>query len=61
MTEQDTRSFVDFVRYMYSENCSERLKWGNEPYPTAKAYLRKNRRFLESLYQQKKKLIEKQT
>ena len=55
MTEKDTRSFLDFVRYMYSENCRERFEFGLKPYPTAKAYLRKNRNFLESLYKEKKK------
>ena len=51
----DTKSFVSFVRYMYDENCQERSEHGQKPYPTAKAYLRKNRNFLESLYKQKKK------
>jgi hypothetical protein len=40
---------------MYSENCKERFEFGEKPFPTAKAYLRKNRNFLESLYRQKKK------
>ena len=40
---------------MYDENCHERSEYGQKPYPTAKAYLRKNRNFLESLYKQKKK------
>ena len=51
----NTKSFVSFVRYMYDENCQERWAHGQKPYPTAKAYLRKNRNFLESLYKQKKK------
>ena len=55
MVSLNTRSFVDFVRYMYDENCAERWEHGDKPYPTAKAYLRKNRSFLEALYKQKKK------
>jgi len=55
MTANDTKSFLDFVRYMYSENCKERFEFGEKPFPTAKAYLSKNRNFLESLYRQKKK------
>jgi hypothetical protein len=40
---------------MYSENCKERMDYGETPYPTAKAYLKKNRHFLEALYKDKKK------
>ena len=34
---------------------SHEFEFGEKPFPTAKAYLRKNRNFLESLYRQKKK------
>ena len=55
MVVLNTKAFTSFVRYMYDENCHERSEHGQKPYPTAKAYLRKNRNFLESLYKQKKK------
>ena len=40
---------------MYSENCKERFDYGEEPYPTAFAYLQKNKKFLKEMYKQSKK------
>tara|TARA_Y100001963_G_scaffold7218_1_gene9339 strand:+ start:2034 stop:2222 length:189 start_codon:yes stop_codon:yes gene_type:complete len=43
-------SFEDFVSFMYVENTVERRAWGEKPFKSANAYLKRNREFLMNQY-----------
>ena len=49
------QSFITWVAYMYQENCAERFEHGQKEYPSAKAYLKKHRMWLEQEYKNLKK------
>ena len=46
---QDT-NFLNFINIMFSENCLERFRYGQEEYPSAEAYYQKNKKFLKQEY-----------
>ena len=54
MKDMPEQSFITWVAYMYQENCREREAFGDKPFPSAKAYLKKNKGFLEREYKKKK-------
>jgi len=57
LKDMPEQSFITWVAYMYQENCREREAFGQKPFESAKAYLKKNRGFLEREYRKKKNLI----
>ena len=50
MANFSNENFISWVAYMFAENCKERRDWGDEPYPSAKAYLKKNKAYLKEEY-----------
>jgi|TARA_B110000263_G_C15005445_1_gene372532 hypothetical protein len=50
MVDFTEENFISWVAYMFVENCKERSDWGDKPYPSAKAYLKKNKAYLKEEY-----------
>ncbi len=44
--EKETAEFKAYCQTMYSENCLERLDYGQKPYKTFEDYLTKNYNFI---------------
>ena len=42
--------FINFINTMFSENCLERFRYGEEEYPDAETYYNKNKEFLKREY-----------
>tara|TARA_Y100000296_G_C5127134_1_gene233486 strand:- start:23 stop:190 length:168 start_codon:yes stop_codon:yes gene_type:complete len=43
-------NFLNFITKMFYENCLERSLYGEEEYPNADAYYKKNEKFLKQEY-----------
>ncbi len=39
-------NFEEYLRLMFDKNCSERRKWGDEPYKSVSDYFESNHSFL---------------
>jgi len=57
MVDFPKESFISWVAYMFRENCKERMDYGDEPYPSAEAYLKKNKAYLEKEYKKKRERV----
>jgi hypothetical protein len=57
MVDFPEENFISWVAYMFAENCKERSDWGEEPYPSAKEYLKKNKAYLKEEYKNKREKV----
>ena len=46
----ERHNFLNFITKMFYENCLERSLYGEEEYPNADAYYKKNEKFLKQEY-----------
>ena len=53
--EKETAEFKAYCQTMYSENCLERLQYGQEPYKNLNTYLTKNYDFIVDRFKKGKR------
>jgi predicted transcriptional regulator len=53
--KKDNAEFNSYCQIMYSENCLERIEYGQKPYKSLKAYLTKNYNFIVDRFEKGKR------